>query len=138
MPLRKQKAAFLPEDEKKKGLYRKEAKNVCAGDRTPARALPAGFRDGLSKKGSGILHKSLPDQRKGGYISGKDALGDARQVAAMLKEKGIADKEVEQRLIRVACRMMSDNRQFPLHEAIRRAFWLYDASGKEENLHTEA
>lgn len=66
------------------------------------------------------------------YISGKDALEDARQVAAMLKEKGIADKEVEQTLIRVACRMLSDNRHLPPHEAIRRALWLYDASGEDE------
>ena len=66
------------------------------------------------------------------YISGEDALNDARQVAAMLKEIGISDKETEHMILRVACRMLSNNRHLPPHEAIKRALWLYDASGKEE------
>ena len=71
------------------------------------------------------------------YISGEDALNDARQVAAMLKGKGIRDKETEYIIIRVVCRMLSDNRHLPPHEAIRRALWLYDASGKEEGEETD-
>ena len=78
MPLREQKAAFLPEDEKKKGLYRKEAKKHMREGQGTRTGTPCGLSGRLSKKGSGHLHKSLPDQRKGGYISGKDALEDAR------------------------------------------------------------
>ena len=66
------------------------------------------------------------------YITGKDALDDALQVAAMLKERGISDEEAEQTIIRVSCRMLSNNRHLPPDEAIRRAFWLYDATEEDK------
>lgn len=70
-------------------------------------------------------------------ITGEDALDDARQVAAMLEERGITDREVEQAIIWVVCRMLSNTRNLPPHEAIQRAFWLYDATEEDEDGETD-
>lgn len=78
---------------KKERPPQERGKKRCAGDRALAGALAAGFRGGLSQKGSGILNESLQDHRKGGYVSGKDALEDARQMTAMLKEKALTNRE---------------------------------------------
>lgn len=65
------------------------------------------------------------------YISGEDALEDARQVVSMMEEKGLFDQEAGQTILRVTCRILSMDRAMSPQEALGRALWLYDATGKE-------
>ncbi len=56
------------------------------------------------------------------YITGEDALDDARQVVSMLSKREISDEETRRTIILISCRMLGNNRNLPPHEDIRRIF----------------